>query len=86
MSITRFTFIMNLDLKSPDITWNFVNVQIWTGVESHIGITCGKSVLSNAKRRMANSNAKHVSHAFAQSLILSSSVPSIALNVVAVFP
>ncbi|KAL8727983.1 MAG: hypothetical protein Q9181_005500 [Wetmoreana brouardii] len=42
VSIARFTFIINLDLVSPDITWNFVNVQIWTGVESHVGIICGK--------------------------------------------
>ncbi|KAL8821621.1 MAG: hypothetical protein Q9223_000364 [Gallowayella weberi] len=40
VSIARFTFIINLDLASPDITWNFVNVQIWTGVESHVGIIC----------------------------------------------
>ena len=42
VSIARFTFIINLNLVSPDITWNFVNVQIWTGVESHVGIICGK--------------------------------------------
>ncbi|KAL8872930.1 MAG: hypothetical protein Q9174_001533 [Haloplaca sp. 1 TL-2023] len=40
VSIARFTFIINLDLVSPDITWNFVNVQIWTGVEAHVGIIC----------------------------------------------
>ena len=45
VSIARFTFIINLDLHSPDITWNFVNVQIWTGVESHIAITCGKTIV-----------------------------------------
>ena len=28
---------------SPDVTWNFVNTQLWTAVESHIAITCGKS-------------------------------------------
>ena len=44
VSITRFTFVIKLDLKSPDITWNFVNSQIWSGVESHIGITCGKLI------------------------------------------
>lgn len=42
VSVARFTFIINLDLASPDITWNFVNTQIWTGVESHVGIVCGE--------------------------------------------
>lgn len=40
VSIARFTFIINLNLVSPDITWNFVNTQVWTGVESHVGIIC----------------------------------------------
>ncbi|KAL8703730.1 MAG: hypothetical protein Q9201_003103 [Fulgogasparrea decipioides] len=44
VSIARFTFIINLDLVSPDITWNFVNIQIWTVAECHVGITCGKGV------------------------------------------
>ena len=42
VSITRFTFILKLNIKSPDVTWNFVNTQIWTTVESHIGIACGE--------------------------------------------
>lgn len=44
VSITRFTYILKLDLgpKAPDVTWNFVDTQIWTTVESHIGITCGE--------------------------------------------
>ncbi|KAL8627300.1 hypothetical protein Q9189_006992 [Teloschistes chrysophthalmus] len=46
VSIARFTFIIHLNLVSPDITWNFVNVQIWTGVESHVAIICGKDAPS----------------------------------------
>lgn len=45
MSIVRYIYIINLDLASPDITWNFVNVQIWTGLENHVNIVCGKSPL-----------------------------------------
>ncbi|KAL8743054.1 MAG: hypothetical protein Q9190_004555 [Brigantiaea leucoxantha] len=40
VSITRFTFVINFDLVSPDITWHFVNDQIWSGLESHVGIIC----------------------------------------------
>ncbi|KAI4240744.1 MAG: hypothetical protein L6R40_004989 [Gallowayella cf. fulva] len=36
VSIARFTFIIDLDLASPDITWNSVDVQIWTGVECYV--------------------------------------------------
>ena len=43
MSIVRYIYILNLDLASPDITWNFVNVQIWTGLVSHVNIICGKT-------------------------------------------
>ena len=42
VSITRFTFILKLDIRSQDVTWNFVDTQIWTTVESHIGIACGE--------------------------------------------
>lgn len=37
-SITRLVYLMNLDLKSPDFTWNFGVTQIWTCVELHAAI------------------------------------------------
>ncbi|KAL8942327.1 MAG: hypothetical protein Q9211_001444 [Gyalolechia sp. 1 TL-2023] len=40
VSITRFTVLLKLNLVSPDITWNYVDNQIWTAVESHVGIIC----------------------------------------------
>ncbi|KAL8698796.1 MAG: hypothetical protein Q9224_001689 [Gallowayella concinna] len=49
VSIARFTVIINLDLASPDVTWNFVNTQIWTGVESHVGIICVSHQLGRDK-------------------------------------
>lgn len=42
VSIARFTFVLALDLTSPDLTWNFVEVQIWTCVEVYVGIVCGQ--------------------------------------------
>lgn len=41
-SITRLVYLMNLDLKSPDFTWNFGVTQIWTCVELHAAIISGK--------------------------------------------
>lgn len=52
VSITRFTFIIKLDLMSPDVTWNFVNTQLWTAVESHIAITCGKSQTQSSPKKL----------------------------------
>ena len=57
MSIVRYIYILNLDLASPDITWNFVNVQIWTGLESHANIVCGKSPLPTLQGLTDNSSS-----------------------------
>jgi len=40
ISITRIVYVVSLDLHSPDVTWNFVNGQVWSGLELHIGIIC----------------------------------------------
>ncbi|KAF4445629.1 integral membrane protein [Fusarium austroafricanum] len=40
ISIIRLVFILNLDLKSPDVTWNITNTLIWSYVETNIAIVC----------------------------------------------
>ncbi|KAM5528463.1 hypothetical protein FOXYSP1_18944 [Fusarium oxysporum f. sp. phaseoli] len=40
ISIIRLVFILNLDLKSPDVTWNISNSLIWSSVEVNIAIVC----------------------------------------------
>ncbi|KAL8345848.1 hypothetical protein RB601_005756 [Gaeumannomyces tritici] len=40
ISMVRFNFILNVDLASPDITWNFSNAIIWTNAESNIAVVC----------------------------------------------
>ncbi|PNP52283.1 hypothetical protein FNYG_15856 [Fusarium nygamai] len=40
ISIIRLFFILNLDLKSPDVTWNISNSLIWSNVEANIAIVC----------------------------------------------
>ncbi|KAL8956591.1 MAG: hypothetical protein Q9193_005923 [Seirophora villosa] len=54
VSIVRFTYILSLDLQSPDVTWNFVNVQIWTGVEIHVGIVCAPVACLPSLRPLLN--------------------------------
>ncbi|MCJ1263967.1 hypothetical protein MMC22_003838 [Lobaria immixta] len=41
VSITRLIYLINLDLHSPDVTWNFGVTQIWTCVEMNIAVVCG---------------------------------------------
>ncbi|KAK1569460.1 uncharacterized protein LY79DRAFT_653959 [Colletotrichum navitas] len=40
ISIVRLQTILSVDLKSPDITWNFCSTIIWTNVEANIAIVC----------------------------------------------
>lgn len=40
VSITRFTRILKLDLTSIDITWNFVDGEVWSVLEGNIAIIC----------------------------------------------
>ena len=43
ISITRLVYLVRLDLTSQDVTWNFVNVEIWTLLEMGFAIVSGKS-------------------------------------------
>ncbi|KAL8405171.1 hypothetical protein RB594_009898 [Gaeumannomyces avenae] len=40
ISMIRFNFMINVDLTSPDITWNFSNAIIWTNAEGNIAVIC----------------------------------------------
>ncbi|EFQ34111.1 uncharacterized protein GLRG_09255 [Colletotrichum graminicola M1.001] len=40
ISMVRLHTILSVDLKSPDITWNFCSTIIWTNVEANIAIVC----------------------------------------------
>ncbi|KAL7793706.1 hypothetical protein V8C37DRAFT_401787 [Trichoderma ceciliae] len=40
VSIVRFVFVLELDLKSPDVTWDQCTEMTWTGVEVYIGTVC----------------------------------------------
>ncbi|KAL8801583.1 MAG: hypothetical protein Q9182_004369 [Xanthomendoza sp. 2 TL-2023] len=62
ISIARFAYIVNLNLVSPDITWNFVNVQIWTGLESHVGVICdeGSYILNRKYAATTRLNSQHL--------------------------
>ncbi|TLD09701.1 hypothetical protein PspLS_11376, partial [Pyricularia sp. CBS 133598] len=39
-SIIRFSYVLNLDLQSPDVTWNIIPAFYWTIVETNIAIIC----------------------------------------------
>lgn len=43
ISMVRFSFIMHVNLKSPDITWNFSDSIIWTNAEGNIAVICCQS-------------------------------------------
>lgn len=40
VSIIRLSILMNLDLASPDITYNMSQVFIWSLVETNVGLIC----------------------------------------------
>ncbi|KAK5991553.1 hypothetical protein PT974_09837 [Cladobotryum mycophilum] len=40
ISIVRLVYLMELDLASLDITWNFVNVSMWSSLEGNLAIVC----------------------------------------------
>lgn len=42
ISMVRLSYLLHLDLQSPDITWNFVVAVIWTNLEGNIAIICCK--------------------------------------------
>ncbi|EHK17254.1 uncharacterized protein TRIVIDRAFT_42454, partial [Trichoderma virens Gv29-8] len=41
VSIVRFVFVLQLNLESPDVTWDECAEMKWTGVEVYIGTVCG---------------------------------------------
>ena len=41
ISIIRLVTLVNVDLVSPDLDWNFAQVGIWTITESNIAIVSG---------------------------------------------
>ncbi|KAF2231452.1 hypothetical protein EV356DRAFT_290277 [Viridothelium virens] len=42
ISVLRLVYVARLDLKSADITWNFVPSETWSSVEPNIAVLCGK--------------------------------------------
>lgn len=40
ISILRLVILVRLDLKSPDIDWNFAFVGVWTATEGNMAIVC----------------------------------------------
>lgn len=47
VSIVRLHYLLQGNLTSPDITWNFVNIALWSVVEGNTAIFCGKHVPSS---------------------------------------
>ncbi len=43
ISIVRLVALVNEDLVSPDMDWNFAQVGVWTVTESNIAIVSGIS-------------------------------------------
>ncbi|PVH94791.1 hypothetical protein DM02DRAFT_538717 [Periconia macrospinosa] len=41
VSITRLVFLVSLNIADPDVTWVFIDPQIWTCVELNIAVVCG---------------------------------------------
>ncbi|KAL7813875.1 hypothetical protein V8C44DRAFT_357218 [Trichoderma aethiopicum] len=40
VSIVRFVFVLEVDLDSPDVTWDQCSEMLWTGIEIYIGTVC----------------------------------------------
>ncbi|KAK1255860.1 hypothetical protein MKX07_008119 [Trichoderma sp. CBMAI-0711] len=40
VSIVRFHYLLEGNLTSPDITWNFVNIALWSVLEGNLAIFC----------------------------------------------
>ena len=43
ISIVRLVALVQIDLTSPDLYWNFTFVGIWTAIEYNMAIVCGKT-------------------------------------------
>ena len=42
ISIVRLVTVVDVDLNSPDLDWNFAPLIVWTVTESNIAVVCGK--------------------------------------------
>lgn len=45
VSIVRLHYLLQGNLTSPDITWNFVDIALWSVLEGNVAIFCGKQSL-----------------------------------------
>ncbi|KAF2233444.1 hypothetical protein EV356DRAFT_201211 [Viridothelium virens] len=43
VSIVRLVYFINVDLKSPDLDYNFAYGGVWTATEADMAVVCGKS-------------------------------------------
>lgn len=41
VSVVRLMYLLRGNLTAPDITWNFVDIGIWSVVEANTAIVCG---------------------------------------------
>lgn len=46
VSIVRFHYLIKGNLTSPDITWNFVDIALWSVLEGNLAIVCGTCTLT----------------------------------------
>lgn len=46
VSIVRLNYLLQGNLTSPDITWNFVDIALWSVLEGNVAIFCGKRALN----------------------------------------
>lgn len=42
MSIVRLVTLIQVDLHSPDLDWNYSLVGVWTVTETNIAVVCGR--------------------------------------------
>jgi len=45
VSVVRLSYLLRGDLTNPDITWNFVDIGLWSIIEGNIAIFCGMEPL-----------------------------------------
>lgn len=41
ISVIRLNYLLKLNLNDPDVTWNFVDVGLWSVLEANIAMICG---------------------------------------------
>lgn len=42
VSVIRLNYLLKGNLQDPDITWNFVDIGLWSVIEGNIAMVCGK--------------------------------------------